>query len=132
MNEVQLSIGGRDTLKEQDFEELTSDSFVDYEISSISGSDDEDNADVDGSSRCFGETEVIEKLVEVAQAEATKHAAGVAASLRSTFEANQRGGLSTFSREEELKREKGSGRGSTAKWHRETQVKCSCCSSSSV
>ncbi|KAI4367931.1 hypothetical protein MLD38_016554 [Melastoma candidum] len=113
---VKLSIAGKDTLKEEDFEELTADSFIDYEISSISGSDDEENAgrrdvnlgsnetskqkifvqlqtgervsawkpvvlnesdvvqyvddnlapfDEDVSSRCFKETEVIEKLVEV-------------------------------------------------------------------
>ncbi|KAI8027449.1 Ankyrin repeat and zinc finger domain-containing protein 1 [Camellia lanceoleosa] len=40
---VKLSIAGKDTVKEEDFDELTSDSlFRDYDISSISGSEDED------------------------------------------------------------------------------------------
>ncbi|KAF5952930.1 hypothetical protein HYC85_010874 [Camellia sinensis] len=40
---VKLSVAGKDTVKEEDFDELTSDSlFRDYDISSISGSEDED------------------------------------------------------------------------------------------
>ncbi|XVF79917.1 hypothetical protein PTKIN_Ptkin15bG0029000 [Pterospermum kingtungense] len=38
---VKLSIAGKDILKEEDFDELTSDSFKDFEVSSISGSEDE-------------------------------------------------------------------------------------------
>ncbi|KAL6981831.1 hypothetical protein U1Q18_023449, partial [Sarracenia purpurea var. burkii] len=39
---VKLTIAGKDTVKEEDFDELTSDSlFKDYDISSISGSEDE-------------------------------------------------------------------------------------------
>ncbi|GMP43021.1 hypothetical protein CsSME_00012551 [Camellia sinensis var. sinensis] len=42
---VKLSIAGKDTVKEEDFDELTSDSlFRDYDISSISGSEDEDES----------------------------------------------------------------------------------------
>ncbi|KAF8379343.1 hypothetical protein HHK36_028777 [Tetracentron sinense] len=41
---VKLSIAGKTTVKEEDFDELTSDSlFKDYDISSISGSEDEDD-----------------------------------------------------------------------------------------
>ncbi|TMW92154.1 hypothetical protein EJD97_013438 [Solanum chilense] len=40
---IKLSISGRDTIKEEDFDEMTSDSLCkDYDLSSISGSDDED------------------------------------------------------------------------------------------
>ncbi|EXB52676.1 hypothetical protein L484_022453 [Morus notabilis] len=38
---VKLSIAGKNIVKEDDFDELTSDSFKDYEVSSISGSEDE-------------------------------------------------------------------------------------------
>ncbi|KAK4802658.1 hypothetical protein SAY86_000861 [Trapa natans] len=38
---VKLSIAGKEIVKEDDFDELTSDSFKDYDISSISGSEDE-------------------------------------------------------------------------------------------
>ncbi|KAL5792552.1 hypothetical protein ACOSP7_001146 [Xanthoceras sorbifolium] len=38
---VKLTIAGKDIVKEEDLDELTSDSFKDYEISSISGSEDE-------------------------------------------------------------------------------------------
>ncbi|XP_022770311.1 ankyrin repeat and zinc finger domain-containing protein 1 [Durio zibethinus] len=38
---VKLSIAGKDIVKEEDFDELTTDSFKDYEVSSISGSEDE-------------------------------------------------------------------------------------------
>ncbi|KAH1108634.1 hypothetical protein J1N35_012402 [Gossypium stocksii] len=38
---VKLSIAGKDIVKEEDFDELTMDSFKDYEVSSISGSEDE-------------------------------------------------------------------------------------------
>ncbi|XVF22686.1 hypothetical protein REPUB_Repub12eG0192400 [Reevesia pubescens] len=38
---VKLSIAGKDVVKEEDFDELTTDSFKDYEVSSISGSEDE-------------------------------------------------------------------------------------------
>ncbi|PHT93435.1 hypothetical protein T459_01317 [Capsicum annuum] len=41
---IKLSISGRDTIKEEDFDEMTSDSLCkDYDLSSISGSDDEDD-----------------------------------------------------------------------------------------
>lgn len=41
---IKLSIAGKDTVKEEDFDESTSDSlFKDYDISSISGSEDEDD-----------------------------------------------------------------------------------------
>ncbi|KAK2994307.1 hypothetical protein RJ640_024030, partial [Escallonia rubra] len=41
---IKLSIAGKDTMKEEDFDESTSDSlFKDYDISSISGSEDEDD-----------------------------------------------------------------------------------------
>lgn len=41
---IKLSIAGKDTVKEEDFDETTSDSlFKDYDISSISGSEDEDD-----------------------------------------------------------------------------------------
>lgn len=36
-----MNIAGKNTVKEDDFDELTSDSFKDYEVSSISGSEDE-------------------------------------------------------------------------------------------
>lgn len=40
---IKLSISGRDTIKEEDFDEMTSDSLCkDYDLSSISGSDEED------------------------------------------------------------------------------------------
>ncbi|KAJ7951007.1 Ankyrin repeat and zinc finger domain-containing protein 1 [Quillaja saponaria] len=39
---VKLTIAGKNIVKEEDFEELTSDSFQDYDVSSISGSEDED------------------------------------------------------------------------------------------
>ncbi|KAM7508734.1 hypothetical protein LguiA_019187 [Lonicera macranthoides] len=55
---IKLSIAGKDTVKEEDFDELTSDSlFKDNDISSISGSEDEDdketgvNIDVNKESR---------------------------------------------------------------------------------
>lgn len=38
---VKLSIAGKAIVKEEDFDELTSDSFRDYDVSSISGSEDE-------------------------------------------------------------------------------------------
>ncbi|KAH9788239.1 ANK REP REGION domain-containing protein [Citrus sinensis] len=38
---VKLTIAGKDIVKEEDFEELTSDSLKDYDVSSISGSEDE-------------------------------------------------------------------------------------------
>ncbi|MFQ6625465.1 hypothetical protein Gotur_006021 [Gossypium turneri] len=38
---VKLSIAGKDIVKEEDFDELTMDSFKDYDVSSISGSEDE-------------------------------------------------------------------------------------------
>ncbi|XWS77171.1 hypothetical protein CRYUN_Cryun01aG0238800 [Craigia yunnanensis] len=38
---VKLGIAGKDIVKEEDFDELTTDSFRDYEVSSISGSEDE-------------------------------------------------------------------------------------------
>ncbi|XP_021904515.1 ankyrin repeat and zinc finger domain-containing protein 1 [Carica papaya] len=38
---VKLTIAGKDIVKEEDFDELTSDSFKDYDVSSISGSEDE-------------------------------------------------------------------------------------------
>ncbi|OWM72902.1 ankyrin repeat and zinc finger domain-containing protein 1 [Punica granatum] len=38
---VKLSIAGKEIVKEDDFDELTSDAFQDYDISSISGSEDE-------------------------------------------------------------------------------------------
>ncbi|KAK6260792.1 VLRF1/Vms1 - like 1 [Theobroma cacao] len=38
---VKLSIAGKDIVKEEDFDELTTHSFKDYEVSSISGSEDE-------------------------------------------------------------------------------------------
>ncbi|XP_030457355.2 uncharacterized protein LOC115678166 isoform X1 [Syzygium oleosum] len=38
---VKLSVAGKDIMEEEDFDKLTSDSFIDYEISSISGSEDE-------------------------------------------------------------------------------------------
>ncbi|KAG4186258.1 hypothetical protein ERO13_A08G031700v2 [Gossypium hirsutum] len=38
---VKLSIAGKDIVKEEDFDELTTDSFKDYDVSSISGSEDE-------------------------------------------------------------------------------------------
>ncbi|KAK2650517.1 hypothetical protein Ddye_018006 [Dipteronia dyeriana] len=38
---VKLTFAGKDIVKEEDLDELTSDSFKDYEISSISGSEDE-------------------------------------------------------------------------------------------
>ncbi|XVF33472.1 hypothetical protein REPUB_Repub17cG0171400 [Reevesia pubescens] len=38
---VKLSIAGKDIVKEEDFDDLTTDSFKDYEVSSISGSEDE-------------------------------------------------------------------------------------------
>ncbi|KAF5731675.1 Zinc finger protein-related [Tripterygium wilfordii] len=38
---VKLSLAGKDIVKEEDFDELTSDSFKDYDVSSISGSEDE-------------------------------------------------------------------------------------------
>ncbi|KAJ8565436.1 hypothetical protein K7X08_008012 [Anisodus acutangulus] len=41
---IKLSISGRDTIKEEDFDEMNSDSLCkDYDLSSISGSDDEDD-----------------------------------------------------------------------------------------
>ncbi|OIT32135.1 PREDICTED: ankyrin repeat and zinc finger domain-containing protein 1 [Nicotiana attenuata] len=41
---IKLSIAGRDTIKEEDFDEMKSDSLCkDYDLSSISGSDDEDD-----------------------------------------------------------------------------------------
>ncbi|KAA8515953.1 hypothetical protein F0562_019132 [Nyssa sinensis] len=41
---IKLSIAGKDTVKEEDFDESTSDAlFKDYDISSISGSEDEDD-----------------------------------------------------------------------------------------
>ncbi|XP_060218804.1 uncharacterized protein LOC132645688 isoform X1 [Lycium barbarum] len=41
---IKLSISGRDIIKEEDFDEMTSDSLCkDYDLSSISGSDDEDH-----------------------------------------------------------------------------------------
>ncbi|CAN4125805.1 unnamed protein product [Withania somnifera] len=41
---IKLSISGRATIKEEDFDEMTSDSLCkDYDLSSISGSDDEDD-----------------------------------------------------------------------------------------
>lgn len=56
--QIKLSIAGKDTVKEEDFDELTSDSlFKDNDISSISGSEDEDdketgvNIDVNKESR---------------------------------------------------------------------------------
>ncbi|KAD3069192.1 hypothetical protein E3N88_37072 [Mikania micrantha] len=43
-NQVKLTVAGKDTVKEDDFDEWTSDSLVkDYDISSISGSEDEDD-----------------------------------------------------------------------------------------
>lgn len=38
---MKLTIAGKDIVKEEDFEELTSDSLKDYDVSSISGSEDE-------------------------------------------------------------------------------------------
>ncbi|KAI3416795.1 ANK_REP_REGION domain-containing protein [Psidium guajava] len=38
---VKLSVAGKDVMEEEDFDKLTSDSLKDYEISSISGSEDE-------------------------------------------------------------------------------------------
>lgn len=38
---VKLTIAGKDIVKEEDFDELTSDSLKDYDVSSISGSEDE-------------------------------------------------------------------------------------------
>lgn len=38
---VKLTIAGKDIVKEEDFDELTSDSLRDYDVSSISGSEDE-------------------------------------------------------------------------------------------
>ncbi|XP_048335303.2 uncharacterized protein LOC107423709 [Ziziphus jujuba] len=38
---VKLSIAGKNIVKEEDFDELTSESFKDYDVSSISGSEDE-------------------------------------------------------------------------------------------
>lgn len=38
---MKLSIAGKNIVREEDFDELTSDSFNDYDISSISGSEDE-------------------------------------------------------------------------------------------
>ncbi|GAV75685.1 hypothetical protein CFOL_v3_19163 [Cephalotus follicularis] len=38
---VKLSIAGKDVVKEEDFDEFTSDCFKDFDVSSISGSDDE-------------------------------------------------------------------------------------------
>ncbi|XWS35701.1 hypothetical protein CRYUN_Cryun20dG0019100 [Craigia yunnanensis] len=38
---VKLSIAGKDIVREEDFDELTTHSFKDYEVSSISGSEDE-------------------------------------------------------------------------------------------
>ncbi|KAM6600958.1 hypothetical protein CsatA_020567 [Cannabis sativa] len=43
---VKLSLAGKNTVKEDDFEELTPDSFKDYDISSISGSEDETEKDI--------------------------------------------------------------------------------------
>ncbi|KAK3036339.1 hypothetical protein RJ639_031746, partial [Escallonia herrerae] len=57
---IKLSIAGKDTMKEEDFDELTSDSlFKDYDISSISGSEDEDDKESGLSNdvkRWFGES----------------------------------------------------------------------------
>lgn len=38
---MKLSIAGKNIVKEEDFDELTSESFKDYDVSSISGSEDE-------------------------------------------------------------------------------------------
>ncbi|PON35219.1 Notch [Parasponia andersonii] len=38
---VKLSLAGKNTVKEDDFDELTTESFKDYDVSSISGSEDE-------------------------------------------------------------------------------------------
>ncbi|KAF7844745.1 ankyrin repeat and zinc finger domain-containing protein 1 [Senna tora] len=40
---VKLTIAGKNTVKEEDFEALTSDSIKDYDVSSISGSEDDDS-----------------------------------------------------------------------------------------
>lgn len=43
-SQIKLSVAGKDTIKEEDFEETNSNSLLeDYDLSSISGSDDEDN-----------------------------------------------------------------------------------------
>lgn len=38
---MKLSVAGKKIVREEDFDELTSDSFKDYDVSSISGSEDE-------------------------------------------------------------------------------------------
>lgn len=43
---MKLSIAGKNIVKEDDFDELTSDSFKDYDLSSISGSEDEDEKEI--------------------------------------------------------------------------------------
>lgn len=44
--QVKLSIAGKNIVKEDDFDELTSDSFKDYDVSSISGSEDEADKEI--------------------------------------------------------------------------------------
>ncbi|GKU88349.1 hypothetical protein SLEP1_g2627 [Rubroshorea leprosula] len=57
---VKLSIAGKAVVKEEDFDELTSDSFKDYEVSSISGSEDE--LDKGASSRNEAQSRTIENI----------------------------------------------------------------------
>ena len=38
---MKLSVAGKKIVREEDFDELTSDSFKEYDVSSISGSEDE-------------------------------------------------------------------------------------------
>lgn len=43
---MKLSIAGKNIVKEDDFDELTSDSFRDFDVSSISGSEDETEKEI--------------------------------------------------------------------------------------
>lgn len=48
LSQLKLIIAGKDAVKEEDFDEFISDSLVeDYEVSSISGSEDEDDSEFD-------------------------------------------------------------------------------------
>lgn len=49
LSQIKLSIAGKDIVKEEDFDESTSDAlFKDFDVSSISGSDDDDDDRVGG------------------------------------------------------------------------------------
>ncbi|KAM0003303.1 putative transcription factor C2H2 family [Helianthus debilis subsp. tardiflorus] len=68
---VKLTVAGKDTVKEDDFDEWTSDSLVkDYDISSISGSEDEDDRESslhnDTNKELLGKREMTARLRYVA------------------------------------------------------------------